>query len=492
MTKVNVCFSDFFNIDKDVMEESGVLDISLINDLPLFIDPFLLFNSEEHEFQSLHKDIILYLKFLHTKAIEHPILSENMMKSWYLFPEVRQNWLGFSRSGNNGRGLNREFGANLHDGLKNIFSNFGEETITQSPHLEKLCLISSNVGRDKISDFTTNLIKKYLLKFTEKFAYEYLNEDQCKIVNINHVEFNYKTMSWMSQTFKLPFINNDYVILTPKSILSRDKTFINKDDMINNLERIAPSIEDGALRFQLSNYLTDILKNDKHKISKEEKEEKTIALIKKYPELIDFYIKDKEINGYEATSINKETVQEVQQLFNVQLKELVNLLNENTEFYETATDSLIEARKRVNFLKEVIEDQDGYRIFYIAGKAIKRESDLQIMYRLVWYSSVFDVNREVNNGRGPVDYKISLGAHNSALVEFKLASNSQLKRNLSNQVEIYKNANNTNKALKVIMYFTEVEYIKVQKILNELNLQDCDEIVLIDARNDNKPSASVA
>ncbi len=28
------------------------------------------------------------------------------------------------------------------------------------------------------------------------------------------------------------------------------------------------------------------------------------------------------------------------------------------------------------------------------------------MYRLVWYGTKLDVNSEVNNGRGPVDYKI--------------------------------------------------------------------------------------
>lgn len=40
------------------------------------------------------------------------------------------------------------------------------------------------------------------------------------------------------------------------------------------------------------------------------------------------------------------------------------------------------------------------------------------------------------------------------------------------------------------MYFSEEELNKVNGILNELNLQNCEEIVLIDARNDNKPSAS--
>ncbi len=144
------------------------------------------------------------------------------------------------------------------------------------------------------------------------------------------------------------------------------------------------------------------------------------------------------------------------------------------------------------YLKTVIENQDGYKIFYLNGKPIKRESDLQIMYKLVWYASEMDVNREVNNGRGPVDYKVSFGSKNSALVEFKLASNPKLEQNLANQVEIYKQANNTDKAIKVIMYFSVEELNKLNKILNKLNLQDCEEIVLIDARNDNKPSASNA
>ena len=101
----------------------------------------------------------------------------------------------------------------------------------------------------------------------------------------------------------------------------------------------------------------------------------------------------------------------------------------------------------------------------------------------------YDVNREVNNGRGPVDFKVSKGSKDSTLVEFKLASNTKLRKNLENQVEIYKKANCTNRAIKVILYFTEEEYAKVTGILNDLKLHECDDIVLINAI-DNKPSAS--
>ena len=114
------------------------------------------------------------------------------------------------------------------------------------------------------------------------------------------------------------------------------------------------------------------------------------------------------------------------------------------------------------------------------------------MYRLVWFGSPLDVNREVNNGRGPVDYKVSFGKNNSTLVEFKLASNSKLKQNLENQVEIYKTASETGRAIKVILFFSEEEQKKVVNVLSDLGLIGCPDIVLIDARKDNKPSASNA
>ena len=91
-----------------------------------------------------------------------------------------------------------------------------------------------------------------------------------------------------------------------------------------------------------------------------------------------------------------------------------------------------------------------------------------------------------------MDYKISRGNIDKTLVEFKLASNSQLKKNLANQVEIYEKANNTNSSIKVSMFFTDSEETKVKTILKGLKLDTSESVIMIDARNDNKPSASKA
>jgi len=126
------------------------------------------------------------------------------------------------------------------------------------------------------------------------------------------------------------------------------------------------------------------------------------------------------------------------------------------------------------------------------GKAIERESDLQIVYRFVWYGSPSDVGTEANDGRGPVDFKISRGAHDKTLVEMKLAKNTQLERNLERQLPIYLKASDAQHGIKAIIFFTEAEERRVHSILKKLGLEDHKDVVLIDARNDNKPSGSKA
>ncbi len=110
----------------------------------------------------------------------------------------------------------------------------------------------------------------------------------------------------------------------------------------------------------------------------------------------------------------------------------------------------------------------------------------------MWEGSPSSADAEVNNGRGPVDFKISRGASDSTLVEFKLASNSKLERNLENQVGIYEKANSTTPSFKVILFFTHSEGQKVKRIIQRIKAPDDAGIILIDARKDNKPSASKA
>ena len=485
-------FSERFGIDESTLAAYGSLDVSLVTDLPFFIDPFLLFNSKKANYRALHDHIIAYLVFLRDKAAVGEI-SEALLRAWYCFPEVKQTWIGFSETGNSGSGLGIDFARALHGNLHKLFPEFGDESVTRGSHLEKVCLIREGVGRDNISDFVTNLIKDFLCMYTEEFARRHLSDDQTRDVAINNAVFNYETETWQSKTYRLPWAENDYVLLCPKDLLTRDENWINKLDLVRRFEEIPLAIPDAQLRGLVTNYFEKALpRHPRRHPNQKEQAEAARRTILQFPELIDYYIKLKEQRGDEAASIATEKVRLTEQLLVTQLKHLRELLQRDTAFYSNPGSTHEEAHQRVAYLKDVIENKGGHRLFYSGGEAIQRESDLQIAYRLVWSGSPSDVSTEVNDGRGPADFKISRGAADKTIVEMKLAKNTQLKRNLERQVEIYKKASDAKLAIKVIMFFTAEEEERVATILAELGLSDSKDIVLIDARRDNKPSGSKA
>lgn len=489
---MKVFFSEFFDVSESILKQHGAFDISLINDLPLFIDPFLLFGSKNPKYQALHHEILKYLSFLKGKARKGLTLGH--LKAWYYFPEVKQTWLGYSLSGNDGRGLANKFGQALSTSINYVFADLGNERITDSSHLEKACLFQTGVGRDNISDFACNLIKTYLLEYTQNFSKKHLGEYQSKSVKVDKAYFDYELERWMPSNYILPYIFKDYVILTPVDILTKDEVWISKHDLYGNFTDVCNSVPSDQLRAEINEYFYQNIPapDPGKKPSQKAKNEAITKTLEKYAVLIDYFIRDKEADKEGAKRLSEERLEEIKELFQVGVQGLIDALTK-TDFYALpATNSYDAAYQRALYLKQVIENNDGYRIFYAKGKQIKRESDLQVIYKLTWFASDYDVNREVNNGRGPVDYAVSKGQGDKTLIEFKLASNSSLKKNLENQVKVYEKASQTNKSVKVILYFDALEYTKVTTILKDLKLDTDESIILIDAGRDNKPSASKA
>ena len=82
-------FSEWFKIDSDLIKGYGAVDISLVCDVPLFIDPMLIFNSENENYKKLHESIIRYFHFLYTKASQG--LTPKEINAWFNFSEVPNN-----------------------------------------------------------------------------------------------------------------------------------------------------------------------------------------------------------------------------------------------------------------------------------------------------------------------------------------------------------------------------------------------------------------
>lgn len=500
--KVNISFADHFGVSKTALKKYGAFNISLVSDVPLFIDPFLLFNSKKPEYQALHDEIIDYLIFLRKKTeSNNGRLTPGLINALYKFPEVKQNWFGYTVLGNSGRGLGPKFADSLNTSFSKVLSNFGDEQITAGIHLEKILLVHPGVGKDAISDFTTNLIKRFLLQYTQEFATKNIDASKLKVFKVPKAEFNYTTETWASVEYTLPAFQDDFLLLTPIDILTKNDVWINRPDLYDEFERIPVAVPNDQLRAQINNYFSKVLnetrkKDAKGKFVREEptKIEKAVAAlqtIREFPVLIDYYIKNKEDNGQIASSLSLERAEDAERYYVEKLTEVVSeLLSKG--FYEQKHDTYEESLSRLRFFKDCIENNDIYKHLYKDDGTPRNEEDVHRLFYLVWYGSPSSVDREVANGRGAVDYSISVGAKDKTLVEFKLASSTQLKKNIENQLEIYKKANRTDKAIWGIVYFTLAQRQRAERVLKELGMEGAENVVLIDARKDNKQSASKA
>ena len=262
--------------------------------------------------------------------------------------------------------------------------------------------------------------------------------------------------------------------------------------MIDRFRDIAHALPDSTLRAQVNDYLIRVLPDDPD-ATKEEIRNAITQVIEKFPQVLDYYIRDKEKHGDQAVSISKARVRAVEIWFVEHVRQFVREYLDPGGFYQIPGNTYDEAKQRLMFLKDVIENKGGHRIFYVEGRPIEREADLHILYRLTWFATSSDISREVNDGRGPADFKVSRGSPDKTLVEFKLAKNTQLERNLANQSGVYEKASDaTRPSLKAILYFSDDQLERVHTILKRLKLENSSHIVLIDASVDNKPSGSKA
>lgn len=185
-----------------------------------------------------------------------------------------------------------------------------------------------------------------------------------------------------------------------------------------------------------------------------------------------------------------EYLETLEKWYDIQKKRIEILRNQlpKLEGAEAIT-SFDEAYRRVCCFKNWIENQNGNKILHSIKKL--KEEDLQILFKgmCTLEGSSYRFDREVNNGRGPVDFLISKGSSDSTLVEFKLASNSNLERNLQYQIDVYKKASETEKVIVVIFCIKIDELNKIEKLRTKSYMKDDKNIMVIDCRN-NKPSAS--
>lgn len=193
----------------------------LDEDVPLYVDPFLLWKSPSMQDNSLHTALTnsfnhlghLFLKGKEKEATEHLILSS----------ECQEVGLGNSKNK-----VGKQIGNKLATDILNLYKNIPQITKSGFTHFEEIQLFVDNISKDRISDISCNFIKSFLIDFTIEQCEKYnIPIEKVIVKNV----YDYKKNSFADEEVFLPTNpkNKNPILLVPKRWL-RFLPWINYED----------------------------------------------------------------------------------------------------------------------------------------------------------------------------------------------------------------------------------------------------------------------
>ena len=219
----------------------------LDEDLPLCVDPFLLWRSPSMQDNSLHTAVVNsfnYLGHSFSKGQEQSALTTLVDAS-----ECDEVGLGNSatRSG-------KRFGLKTAKEILSLYRDIPQITKSGFVHFEEIQLFVDNVAKDRISDITCNFLKSFLIDYTISQC----NKHSIPMERVNNLRvYNYKSNKFVSENVSLPCnpISKSPILLVPKRWL-RYIPWINYDDYFKSScvssENIPQRVE--VLNFNRKNY----------------------------------------------------------------------------------------------------------------------------------------------------------------------------------------------------------------------------------------------
>ncbi|MED4990894.1 MULTISPECIES: hypothetical protein [Parageobacillus] len=211
--------SKIFNLGKS-QQELDFVDIDVSTDTPLFIDPVFL--SIRNDKWSI--DAVRSIRSFFQHIIDL-IKSDNLKKAKQLFEylsEPNETRLGVSKNAPNGKGVGFE-------DTRLIFENLVKSKAVETGLVEDLedCVIFvDGFGKDKLSDMSTNIIKKHLIEYTQS---------QCRLWNIPLTPnvptgffWDKDLKEWRNEYTDMLVVNGEKILLTPKGIVTFSKEYTSR------------------------------------------------------------------------------------------------------------------------------------------------------------------------------------------------------------------------------------------------------------------------
>ncbi len=255
MSIIRPRLNDFHNIP--ISQEEVDFAIPFVDeDIPLYVDPFLLWKSPSMQDNSLHLLItnsFNHLGYLLSKGKEKEAIELLIRAS-----ECNEVGLGNSKTKNGKR-----IGEKLATNVLNQFSSIPQLQKNGFIHFEEIQLLVDNFSKDRVSDIACNFIQSFLVDYTIEQSEKYgIPIEKVRLLNI----YNSKSNTFGEEETHLP-VNpntNSPILFTPKRWL-KYVPWLNTDDYfdsyyIKNVHKESEKLPDKIklLDFNRKNY--DIVK----------------------------------------------------------------------------------------------------------------------------------------------------------------------------------------------------------------------------------------
>ena len=224
MSIIRPRLNDFYNIP--ITQEEVDFAIPFIDeDIPLYVDPFLLWKSPSMQDNSLHLLItnsFNNLGYLISKGKEKEAIETLIRAS-----ECNEVGLGNSKTKEGKR-----IGEKLANKILNQFSSIPQINKNGFIHFEEIQLLVDNFSKDRVSDIACNFMQSFLVDYTIEQSEKYgIPIQKVLLKNI----YNSKTNTFGEEETHLPInpISNSPIIFTPKRWL-KHIPWINTDDYFNS------------------------------------------------------------------------------------------------------------------------------------------------------------------------------------------------------------------------------------------------------------------
>lgn len=220
----------------------------LDEDIPLYVDPFLLWRSPSLQDQSLHASILTSFNFFGSQFLSGK--KDNAIESLKLISECEEVGLGISSSK-----AGKRIGDSIALEVLELFSYIPQIKVSGFRHIEESQLYVSGIGKDRISDFTCSLLKSFLIDYTiEQCKRTGIPLESCEV----NAVFDFRSGTFATLKVNLPVnpIRQQPIIFVPKRWL-RLVPWINFDAYYSQAiakSEIDPSERASVLTYNRDNY----------------------------------------------------------------------------------------------------------------------------------------------------------------------------------------------------------------------------------------------